>query len=93
MAYDPLDATKSALEASEYGGVGPVGVIQPKSLGHNLEAPMNVQEKAFIIRFEGKRSAQVMEDLDPTDEHYGAVQELHDKRAEILGEYTVEDAL
>ena len=93
MPYDPLDATKSALDVSEYGGAGPVGVIQPKSLGHNLEAPMNVQEKAFILRFEGKRSAQVMEDLDPTDEHYGAVEELQALRAERLGEYTVEDAL
>jgi hypothetical protein len=90
MAYDPLDATKNT-DPSEYGGVG--GLIQPKSLGHNVEAPPNVQEKAFIVRFEGKRSGQVMEDLDPADEHYDAVLDLHAKRAETLGEYTVDDAL
>jgi hypothetical protein len=90
-------ATFNSLKASdnddegEYGGV--MGLIQPQSKGHDIDAPDHVQEKAFIVRFEGKRSAQVMEDLDPTDEHYAAVIELQAKRAETLGEYTVEDAL
>lgn len=91
MPFDPLDATKGGFDASEYGGVGPVGVIQPKSLGHDIEAPPNVQEQAFILRFEGKRSAGVMVDLPETDEHYDAVEEMQAKRELILGEWRVED--
>jgi hypothetical protein len=88
--FDSLHAENNDVE-SEYGGK--MGLIQPKDRGHNLEAPDHVQEKAFIIRFEGKRSAQVMEDLPVTDEHYDAVLELQAKRAETLDEYTIEDAL
>jgi hypothetical protein len=91
--FDPLHAARNAEPPSEYGGSGPVGVLQPKSLGHNLDAPDHVQEKAFIVRFEGKRSAQVMEDLPVTDEHYDAVAELQALRAERLGEYDISDAL
>ena len=88
--FNPLKASDND-EASEYGGV--MGLIQPAELGHDIQAPDHVQEKAFLVRFEGKRSAQVMEDLPPTDEHYDAVQELHDKRDEVLGKWRVEDAL
>lgn len=88
--FDSLHAANND-EESEYGGV--MGLLQPKTKGHDIDAPDHVQEKAFIVRFEGKRSAQVMEDLDPTDEHYDAVLELQELRARTLGEYTIADAL
>ena len=88
--FDPLHAARNDAE-SEYGGV--MGLLQPKTRGHNIDAPDHVQEKAFILRFEGIRAASVMEDLPPTDAHYDAVVELLDKRAETLGEYDVQDAL
>jgi hypothetical protein len=88
--FDSLHAARNDAEG-EYGGV--MGLIQPRSRGHNIDAPDHVQEKALIMRFEGLRSAQVMEDLDPTDEHYAAVAELLAKRAETLGEWSIEDAL
>jgi len=91
--FDSLHAAKNAEPPSEYGGSGVVGVLQPKSMGHNLDAPPNVQEKAYIVRFEGLHSAQVQEDLPSTDEHYEAVAELQALRAQRLGEYDITDAL
>lgn len=90
VAFNPLKASDND-EPSEYGGV--MGLIQPAELGHDIQAPDHVQEKAFLMRFEGLRSGQVMEDLPPTDEHYDAVLELAAKRAETLGKWRVEDAL
>jgi len=90
--FNPLkSADNEPAEGTEYGGRP--GFIQPKSLGHNIDAPDHVQEKVAIIHFEAFHSAQVMEDLPPTDEHYDAVLELQQLRAARLGEYTIEDAL
>lgn len=88
--FNSLKASDNDVE-SEFGGV--MGLIQPKSKGHDINAPDHVQEKAFLLRFEGLRSAQVMEDLDPTDEHYDAVAQLQARRAQTLGDHRVEDAL
>jgi hypothetical protein len=91
MAFDPTDSSKNyGPPGSEYGGVP--GLIQPKSLGHNINAPDHVQEKRAIIAFEMTHSASVDETLPETDEHYDAVKDLQALRVERLGEWTIEDA-
>jgi hypothetical protein len=91
MAFDATDSSKNYLPpGSEYGGVP--GLIQPKSLGHNINAPDHVQEKRALIAFEMIHASRVDETLPETDEHYGAVTELQALRAQRLGEYRIEDA-
>lgn len=89
--FDPNNSAKNDTpEGSEYGGVR--GLIQPKSLGHDINAPDHVQEKRYLIAFEMQHSAGVDETLPETDAHYGPVLELQAMRAERLGEYRIEDA-
>lgn len=91
--FNPLKSIDNEpAEGTEYAGRP--GLIQPRSLGHNIDAPDNeAKEKAFIMRFEGIRAAMVDETLPPDDAHYGPKLELDRKRAETLGEYTIDDAV
>jgi hypothetical protein len=97
MAYDPLDSSKNR-EPSEYGGsngspqppTGPIGYTANEPPGHMLSPA----EKRRIVTQEAIRSAGVMEDLPPTDEHYDAVLRLAKDREQIYRSgHTLEDAL
>lgn len=88
MAYDPLNSANNA-DPTEYGGSP--GRPQPKAMGHVTLTP---QEKRAIVQREMIASAGVMEDLDPTDEHYDAVLELAEKRKDIYRSgHTLDEAL
>lgn len=77
MAYDPLNSAKNR-DPSEFGGSA--GHPQRLDLGHVELTP---QEKRMIVQRETIASGGVMEDLDPTDEHYAAVIDLAEKRKDI----------
>jgi len=88
MAYDPLNSSKNR-DPGEYAGLA--GMPQPKAAGHVTLTP---QEKRMIVQQEVMASAGVMEDLDPSDEHYSAVEDLAIRRAEIYRSgHTLDDAL
>ncbi len=95
--HDPLVSARNTAP-SEYVGVGglvsPVLPPQAGSIGAVAGHTLTVAQKRMIAQREMIASAGVMEDLDPTDEHYQAVVNLAAKRREIYASgHTLDDAL